>query len=110
MQQRINFKLATLIHCSLHNAGPQYLSSLQHPYTPSRQPRSASLNLLSQRRIIITLATRGFRHAGPSIWNSLPHHLRSTDSYTEFKSNPIQSLGQASLAPSNFYRRASDSI
>jgi len=27
MQQRINFKLATLVHRSLHNAGPQYLLS-----------------------------------------------------------------------------------
>jgi len=35
--QRINFKLATLVHRSLHNAGPQYMSSLLHPYTPSHQ-------------------------------------------------------------------------
>jgi len=72
IQQRINFKLATLVHRSLHNAGPQYMSSLLH--TPSRQIRSASLNLLTQPRII-TFASRGFRHAGPSLWNSLPHHL-----------------------------------
>jgi len=89
IQQRINFKLATLVHRSLHNAGPQYLSSLLHPYTPSRQLRSASLNLLSQPRINIALASRGFRHAvhGPSLWNSLPHNLRSTNSHTVFKSN-----------------------
>jgi len=87
IQQRINFKLATPVHRSLHNAGPQYMSSLLHLYTPSRQLHSVSLNLLSQPRINITLASRGFRHAGPSLWNSLPHHLRSTDSYTVFKSN-----------------------
>jgi len=87
IQQQIDFKLATLVHRSLHNAGPQYLSSLLHPYTPSRQLRSDSLNLLSQPRINITLASRGFRHAGPSLWKSFPNHLRSTDSYTVFKSN-----------------------
>jgi len=87
IKQRINFKLATLVHCSLHNAGPQYLSSLLHPYTPTRQLRSACLNLLSQPRISISLASCGFRHAGHSIWNSLPHHERSIDSYTVFKSN-----------------------
>jgi len=76
IQQRINFKLATLIHRSLHNAGPQYLSSLLNHYTPSRQFRSASLNLLSKPRIDIALASRGFRRAGPSLWNSFPHHLR----------------------------------
>jgi len=43
IQQRINFKLATLVHRSLHNAGTQYLSSLLHPYTPSRQLRSTLL-------------------------------------------------------------------
>jgi len=32
-------------------------------------------------------ASRGFRHTGPSIWNSLPPHLRSIDTYTDFKSN-----------------------
>ena len=87
IRQRIDYKLATIVHRSLHNACPQYLSSLLHTYTPTRQLRSASLNLLSQPRVNIALASRGFRHAGPSIWNSLPPHLRSIDTYTTFKSN-----------------------
>jgi len=78
MQQRINFKLAT--H-SCPTFIPQYLSSLLHPYMLSRQLRSASFNLLSQLCINIALASHG-----PSLWNSLPHHLTSTDSYTVFKS------------------------
>jgi len=60
---------------------------LLQPYTPSSQLHSASLNLLSQPRINITLASHGFQHAGPSLWNSLTHHLRYTDSYTVYKSN-----------------------
>jgi len=60
IQQRINFKLATLVHCSLYDAAPQYMSSLLPPYTTSRQLRSASLNLLSQPRINITLGSRDF--------------------------------------------------
>jgi len=51
------FKFATLVHRSLHNAGPQYLSSLLHPYTPSRHLRSASLNLLSQPQHCSWLST-----------------------------------------------------
>jgi len=35
--QRIDYKLATIVHRSLHNAYPQYLSSLLHTYTPTRQ-------------------------------------------------------------------------
>jgi len=55
------YKLATLVHHSLHNAVPQCMSSSLHPYTLSRQLRSASLNLHSQPCINITLASRGFR-------------------------------------------------
>jgi len=87
IQQRINFKLVTLVHRSLHNAGPQYLSSLLHLYSPSRQFRSAPLNLLSQSRINNALVSRGIRHAGPSLWNFLPHYVRSTDSHTVLKFN-----------------------
>jgi len=76
-----------LVHRSIYNAGPQYLSSLQLLYTPLHQLRSAFLNLLVQPRINIALAFLGFRHAGPSLWYSLPLHLRSTYSYTVFKSN-----------------------
>jgi len=67
IRQRIDYKLATIVHRSLHNACPQYLSSLLHAYTPKRQLRSASLNLLSQPRAKIALASSGFWHAGPSI-------------------------------------------
>jgi len=48
IQQRVNLELATLVHRSLHNAGPQYLSYLLHPYTPSRPlPSISSPNLVS---------------------------------------------------------------
>jgi len=86
IQQRINFKLAPFVYRSLHKVGPQYLLSLPHPYTSSRQLHSASLNLLSQPYINFALASRGLKYAGPSLWNSLSHHVRSIDSYS---SNPI---------------------
>jgi len=50
IRQRIDYKLATIVHRSLHNACPQYLSYLLHTYTPTRQLHSTSLNLLSQPR------------------------------------------------------------
>jgi len=48
------FKVATLVHCSLHTTGPQYLSSLLHPYTSSRllRPTSASI---SSPNLVLTL-------------------------------------------------------
>jgi len=87
IQQRINFKLATLVPHSLHNAGPQYLSSLLHPYTQSRQLRSASLNLLSQPCINICSCLLWFSTCWPFSLEIHPRHLRSIDSYTVFKSN-----------------------
>jgi len=89
IRQRIDYKLATILHRSLHNACPQ---SLLHTYTPTCQLRSASLNLLSQFHAKIALASRCFRHTGPSIWNSLPPHLRSIDTYT-----PLHIQSQNSL-------------
>jgi len=49
IRQRNGYKLATIgiVHRSLHNACPQYLSSLLHTYTPTCQLRSACLNLFS---------------------------------------------------------------
>ena len=96
-RQRIDYKLATIVHRSLHNACPQYLSSLLHTYTPTCQLRSASLNLLSQPRVNIALASRGFRHA----WNLLILDL----STLTLPSNPISKLTcsvlWAFLAPNN---------
>jgi len=82
-----------------NNYGLSGTSINQYLPTYLGQLCSASLNILSQPRINITLASRDFRHAGPSFWNSLPHHIRSTDSYTVFKSNlkTYLSLLQASL-------------
>ena len=84
---RIDYKLATLVHRSLHNACLNichlYTTGLYHNTSASLCP----FNLLSQPHVNIALASRGFWHAGPPIWNSLPPHLRSVESYTAFRSN-----------------------
>jgi len=102
IRQQINYELATIVHCSLHNACPHYLSSLLHTYTPTRQLRSTSLDFLSQPRAKIALASRGFRHTGPSIWNYLLILDLSTPTPP---SNPISKLTcsvlQAFLVPNN---------
>jgi len=45
--------------------------------------------VFSWRRILPRLVPDivGIARTCPSLWNSIPHHLRSTDSYTVFKSN-----------------------
>jgi len=80
IQQRINFKLATLIYRSLHTLA---LNTCHLYYILIYAIASGSLSSPNN----LVSPSRGFRYAGPSLWNSLPHHLRSTDSYTVFKSN-----------------------
>jgi len=77
----LGFKLATLVHGSLHNVCPQYFLSVLHE---NIAPAELCLNLLFQHPIHIALASLGFLHADPSIWNSLPPNLRSIDSNTAF--------------------------
>jgi len=87
IQQRINFKLATLVHRSLHNARPQYMSSLLNPYTSSRQLCSASLHLFSHASsLLLPLVVFDMLALLFGIL-SLIISCRSTDSYTIFKSN-----------------------
>jgi hypothetical protein len=87
IQQRITFKLCALTYSSLHNTAPQYLSSFIQPYIPSRQLRSSNQYLLSQPRVKTTFASRGFRSAGPRLWNSLPYDLKCLDTFSSFKSH-----------------------
>ena len=84
IRQRIDYKLATLVHCSFHNACPQYLSSLLQTYTPTRQLRSASsifspylASTLLSHLVVFDMLAPLFGIPSP--------HLSSSD-YTAFKS------------------------
>jgi len=76
ISQRVTFKLECLVYRSLHDTSPAYQSSLLHAYTPIRSLRSSSAHLLVEPRLRTTLVSRGFRSAGPRIWNSLPNHIK----------------------------------
>ena len=77
IRQRIDCKLATPVHPSLHNACPQYFSSLLHAYTRTHQLRSVSSifspNLVST--LLSPLVVFAMLAPDPFIWNSLPHHI-----------------------------------
>jgi len=96
------FKISyTLVHRSLHNAGAQYLSSLLDHYCFALPPSISSPILVSTLLLpLVVFDMLALLFGIPSI----PHHLRSTDSYTVFKYNLklTFSLVQASLAASNF--------
>ena len=85
IQQRVSFKLSCLVYRSLHGTAPAYLSDLLTSYIPTRSLRSSDLDLLSVPRCNTAFGSRGFRSAGPRLWNSLPHNIRTTDSYSSFR-------------------------
>ena len=86
IDKRINFKLATLIFKAQTTHSPTYLATLLHPYIPSRSLRSSDQQLLQSHYVKTNFGSRAFRSAAPSIWNSLPLHIRSASSLNAFKS------------------------
>ena len=82
---RIHFKIALLTFKSLHTIVPSYLSSLIHPYVPSRALRSSSAHRLCVSHVSTVFGSRGFRSASPTIWNSLPFSVTSCSTIHTFK-------------------------
>jgi len=78
IDQRIEFKLATLTYNILSSSQPADLRSLLNYHTPTRSVRSADTNLLSVPRVRTTFASHGFSIAAPTVWNSLPSSIRSS--------------------------------
>jgi len=71
VNQRINFKLATLTHNTLNSSQPAYLRSLHSYHIPARSLCSSNTNLLLVPRVPTIFASRGFSIAVPSVLNSL---------------------------------------
>ena len=82
---RIKFKIATFTYKALHTGNPPYLASLLHQHNPCRALRSASANVLSVTRSNLSFGSRAFRAAAPTVWNSLPPHVRSCTTLTTFR-------------------------
>ena len=88
VKQRINFKVLCITHKCVHGNAPRYLSDLVQPYSPPRQLRSSSQNLLCQPAAHMkTYGERSFTVAAPRLWNKLPEEIRICQNYVTFKRN-----------------------
>ena len=85
INQLIKFKLASLTFKLLQHQSPSYLASLIIPYMPSRALRSQGQQLLAKPHVKTTIGSRALRVAAPTIWNSLPLHVRQSPSFETIK-------------------------
>ena len=86
IRERIQYKTALLTWKARNNMAPSYISELLTPYIPPRTLRSSDKCLLETPRTSSTsLGDRAFSVAAPVLWNSLPLHLRQTNSLYKFK-------------------------
>ena len=89
VQWRIKFRLASLTFKATHDEVPPYLSHLLIPYHPSRALRSSfSSNLLQVPSTTLIFRSRSFRAAAPTVWNSLPGSIRSSNTLNSFRRHP----------------------
>ena len=77
--------IATLAFKARSAAVPNYLCNLVSAYAPSRSLRSSVANLLTVPPHKLTFGSRAFRVAAPTIWNSLPDDIRSSNSLAVFR-------------------------
>ena len=98
IEYRIQYKLAVLTFNARTSTSPYYLSSLINNYHPSRSLRSSNRHLLDVPRSKSVFSSRGFRTAGPQIWNNLPDSVRQSESINVFRTNLKTSLFQSAFS------------
>ena len=86
VSQRIIFKILLLTFKALKGLAPTYITELLDRYVPPRPLRSSSRGLLKVRpRSNTKYGDRSFSVCAPTLWNSLPDHLRLTTGLCSFK-------------------------
>jgi len=80
IQWRIRFKLATLTYKALQTGRPPYLADLIQFHTTPKSTRSSSTQLLFIPRHNLSFGSRAFRVSAPKVWNTLPLHIRQSQS------------------------------
>src|SRR5688572_4270597 len=88
VRERIRFKLTLLMYRACTDHLPSYLSSMITPCNSVKgrsSLRSASAGKYVVAGTRLVFGRRSFTVAGPSIWNSLPPHVRNSLSETIFR-------------------------
>ena len=99
IEKRIHYKIILLTFKALHDLAPSYIKDLIKPYSNSRHLRSTNKHLLHiPKTRTKTFGDRSFSSAAPTLWNNLPHHLRTINNINVFKKNLKTFLFHASYS------------
>ena len=85
IRNRVRFKIGLLVFKCLYGLTPRYLSDYCVPVPVSSTCSSLRLARYQERLLIVprtrtkTISPRGFFHASPTVWNSLPDDLRDPE-------------------------------
>ena len=83
---RIDYKVLILTHTCINGHAPPYLQELITPQTSTCTLRSSNSSLLRVPKTKLrTMGDRAFCSAASRLWNSLPDHLRATQTLDSFK-------------------------
>ena len=83
---RIDYKVLILTHTCINGHAPPYLQEWITPQTSTCTLRSSNSSLLRVPKTKLrTMGDRAFCSAAPHLWNSLPDHLRATQTLDSFK-------------------------
>jgi len=86
IKQRIIFKILLITYKALNGLAPIYIQELLNKYKPRRNLRSASHNLLTVPSTnTVYYGDSAFSVAAPKLWNSLPEHIKTSDTVETFK-------------------------
>ena len=85
VEQRITYKTALITFKVRAQSAPEYLLTLLQNRECTRTLRSSSLPLMEIPRFRTVTASRSFRVAAPTIWNSLPRDVLACSTVDSFK-------------------------
>ena len=81
----MQYKIIYLTFKSLNGQSPQYLVDMLEQYTPVRELRSSSRNLLKIPNVKYKMTERAFNVAAPKLWNSFSDELWRITGTDNFK-------------------------
>ena len=85
---RIHFKILIITFKAIYNISPSYICNLVSIKSCSDYSLRSNKSLFLDRpkgRMLSTLGARSFYAAAPTLWNSLPLHIREITSLSVFK-------------------------